>query len=402
MVGLADIVTYAHMRSFQKTLSNFTLVDATDLFDDIRAVKSPEEMENLRETSRILKQVFNSLEAHLRPGVLEIDAMAEADDGTAPTIVSIHRHDAPEHTRNPDHFFMVTFSKPVANIDISDFVALGASDEWWRVWHVRRFGLDDGDPFLKPCNKNTSRIYEHLRGDARWDLSARLAAECDRREDFSRQFIVEVGSREIRDGRVRTVRLAMTDGQDLQDVWGNRLDPSLPSGAHYQTFTVDRERPRPLMSADVDTHDGPGAFNTFYISIDFGEPVNGTFSSRFIRVDGGYHNGGWAFRHGPGDRRYRLSIGPSGTDDITVTIPDRAGVEDLAGNPNLAAEPLVIPYHPGALNLTAPPDRTFTAGTPIDVPPLPQAFRPPTDDTYELTGQGGGALPSWLLLSVEN
>ena len=79
VVGLADIVTYAHMRSFQKTLSGFTLVDATDLFDDIRAVKSPEEMENLRETSRILKQVFNSLEAHLRPGVLEIDAMAEAE-----------------------------------------------------------------------------------------------------------------------------------------------------------------------------------------------------------------------------------------------------------------------------------------------------------------------------------
>ncbi len=79
IVGLADIVTYAHMRAFQKTLSGNTLVDATDLFDDIRAIKSPEEMENLRETSRILKQVFRSLEAHLRPGVLEIDAMAEAE-----------------------------------------------------------------------------------------------------------------------------------------------------------------------------------------------------------------------------------------------------------------------------------------------------------------------------------
>ena len=78
MAGLADITTYALMSGLQKTVPGSTLVDATDLFDDIRIIKSPEEMENHRETSRILRQVFRSLEAHIRPGALEIDVMAEA------------------------------------------------------------------------------------------------------------------------------------------------------------------------------------------------------------------------------------------------------------------------------------------------------------------------------------
>ncbi len=78
MAGLADITTYALMSGLQKTVPGSTLVDATDLFDDIRIIKSPEEMENHRETSRILRQVFRSLEGHIRPGALEIDVMAEA------------------------------------------------------------------------------------------------------------------------------------------------------------------------------------------------------------------------------------------------------------------------------------------------------------------------------------
>jgi Xaa-Pro aminopeptidase len=78
MAGLADITTYALMSGLGKLAPGATLVDATDLFDDVRVKKSPEEMENHRETSRILEQVFRSLEAHIRPGALEIDVMAEA------------------------------------------------------------------------------------------------------------------------------------------------------------------------------------------------------------------------------------------------------------------------------------------------------------------------------------
>jgi Xaa-Pro aminopeptidase len=79
IVGLADITSAAHYAGFQEAFGKTaTLVDATDIFDDIKAVKSDEEIENLRETSRIIALVFRSLEGHIRPGAIERDILAEA------------------------------------------------------------------------------------------------------------------------------------------------------------------------------------------------------------------------------------------------------------------------------------------------------------------------------------
>ena len=79
IVGQADITSAAHYQQFQDAFGKTaTLIDATDFFDDIRAIKSDEEMENLRETSRIIAQVFTSLEGHIRPGAIERDVLAEA------------------------------------------------------------------------------------------------------------------------------------------------------------------------------------------------------------------------------------------------------------------------------------------------------------------------------------
>ena len=79
IVGLADITSAAHYRQFQDAFGDTaTLIDATDFFDDIRSIKSAEEMDNLRETSRIIAQVFTSLEGHIRPGAIERDVLAEA------------------------------------------------------------------------------------------------------------------------------------------------------------------------------------------------------------------------------------------------------------------------------------------------------------------------------------
>jgi Xaa-Pro aminopeptidase len=78
VVGLADITPAAHFASMQRALPKARFRDATDLFDDVRAVKSREELDNLAETSAILRTVYRSLEAQLRPGVTHRDAMAEA------------------------------------------------------------------------------------------------------------------------------------------------------------------------------------------------------------------------------------------------------------------------------------------------------------------------------------
>ncbi len=78
VVGLADITAVADFENMKKSLPDATFTDATDLFDDIRAIKSEEELDNVRETSDMLRTAFQALEAQIRPGVREIDVLAEA------------------------------------------------------------------------------------------------------------------------------------------------------------------------------------------------------------------------------------------------------------------------------------------------------------------------------------
>lgn len=78
VVGLGEVAGHDHLVELRKHAPQATLVDATDAFDDVRAVKSDEEIANLEETSAILRAVFTALEAELRPGTLVRDVLAEA------------------------------------------------------------------------------------------------------------------------------------------------------------------------------------------------------------------------------------------------------------------------------------------------------------------------------------
>jgi len=78
VVGLADVTPAAHIEQMRLASPAVTFEDATDLFDDVRAVKSEEELGHLSETSAILRQVFRAMEPQIRPGVTHRDVMAEA------------------------------------------------------------------------------------------------------------------------------------------------------------------------------------------------------------------------------------------------------------------------------------------------------------------------------------
>lgn len=78
IVGLHDAAASAHVQQLRDSAPGVTFSDAADLFDGVRAIKSDEEIGNLRETSMILRKVFAALEAELRPGVPERDVLAEA------------------------------------------------------------------------------------------------------------------------------------------------------------------------------------------------------------------------------------------------------------------------------------------------------------------------------------
>ena len=58
-------------------LPNVELVDITDEFDLIKALKSPEEMELVRETARLHDAIFSALPGIIRPGMMEYQIRAE-------------------------------------------------------------------------------------------------------------------------------------------------------------------------------------------------------------------------------------------------------------------------------------------------------------------------------------
>lgn len=78
LVGLAEAAPAAHVRALEAAAPDATFADAGALFDDVRSIKSGEEIENLRETSRVLLSVFDALAAEIRPGVPEWDIAGEA------------------------------------------------------------------------------------------------------------------------------------------------------------------------------------------------------------------------------------------------------------------------------------------------------------------------------------
>lgn len=77
IVGM-DILSVNDHEMIKAALPDARLVDATDLFDDFRSIKSQEELDSLYETSAILRRVFEALNAEIRPGVQHRTVMAHA------------------------------------------------------------------------------------------------------------------------------------------------------------------------------------------------------------------------------------------------------------------------------------------------------------------------------------
>jgi Xaa-Pro aminopeptidase len=77
LVGLADVIAVGDLQLLEQGLPAAHLEDATMLFDAVRAIKSAEEIDYLRETSEVLKRAYTAMEAVLRPGISERQVIAE-------------------------------------------------------------------------------------------------------------------------------------------------------------------------------------------------------------------------------------------------------------------------------------------------------------------------------------
>ena len=226
----------------------------------------------------------------------------EAADTTAPTVERIERHDgasAQDELTNADTLtFRVTFSEAVENVsaDGSDFDASGTT------------------------------------GDA----SAATVVTGN-----NAQYIVTVsgGDLDEYDGKVG---LTFAAGQDIDDAADNALDDTLPTGASYQTYTLDNTAPTVLVTAEPGTHSGTSS--TISITITFSEPVRNFVENDVTVVGAATSN----FTGGDNDTRYGVTLTPSGNADATVRVlANRA--QDAAGNGNGASATRTVLYlAPGA------------------------------------------------------
>ena len=144
VVGLGDIAAPMHVAELQAAARALELVDATDAFDDLRAVKSSEELANLEETSEILRTVFTALEAELRPGTLVRDVLAEAhrlcrQHGCVDGIAMFSRPPMPTFTHGID--------EPIESTDVFviDLEWGGPSGYWLELRRCYSFGEPPAD-----------------------------------------------------------------------------------------------------------------------------------------------------------------------------------------------------------------------------------------------------------------
>ena len=287
-------------------------------------------------------------------------------DTTPPRIVSVQRTgDERERTSASTLGFDVTFSEPV-HVDSGDLEIARSPGSWRRV--QMNTGMHDdemgrlkvaGDSYYKPCDPDEDRIRAHLDDGTASRLIERLDDECNRREQLSRHWHVLASGGAMSGAIHFEVDLVVAANHDMADIHGNRLDPTLPTGDHYQGYTIDRLRPTPLLSADVETHDGSTPFE---VTVDFTRPVKGfrvdDLRTRNATID--------ELRGSDGDQEYFLTVTPQGTRDVGIRVrgytttrvwrgfrnrPSRnlivrhkpTGVRDRAGNGNLAATQLSVP-----------------------------------------------------------
>ena len=238
-------------------------------------------------------------------------------DTTAPTVLSVERHDPAGSPTNADSLtWRVTFSEDVANVDLSDFTAAGTTAT------------------LAVTEATASSVFDVTASGG--DLA----------------------------GLNGTVTLGFATAQDIADTSTppNALADTAPSGTDERSWVVDNAAPTVTIAA-------PAAANApFTATFTFSGPVTG-FALADITVGNGAAS---AFADTDGGTTYTATITPAAEGEVTLDVAADVA-EDAAGNGNVAAEqvsvthdmtrPTVTITAPDAAN--APFTATFTFSGPV-------------------------------------
>jgi Xaa-Pro dipeptidase len=74
-----DEMTMDEYMSFQEALAQYRIVKAEDAIDEVRAVKSPKEIDLMRSAAEVCDEAFQCFKETAKPGVREFEAVAEME-----------------------------------------------------------------------------------------------------------------------------------------------------------------------------------------------------------------------------------------------------------------------------------------------------------------------------------
>ena len=228
-------------------------------------------------------------------------------DNTAPRVSSIARKTPLEETTNADSLtWTVSFDEAVQNVDPADFSVTGGS---------------------------TATVTGATRGNtaAVWEITASGGDLADYNGN---------------------VGLALAANQNIQDLAGNDLTDTTPTGTN-DSYILNNTRPT------VSIDNAPGDVtdrSPFPVDIEFSKDVAG-FELSDITVTNG---AAATLTVKTASSLYSVEITPSGTGDITIEIAADV-VQDAAGNGNSAASPVTVSY-----DATAPRISSVVRKTPAE------------------------------------
>ena len=188
--GINHVMHYGDVVRLQRQLSGVEWVDATKPVDDVMAVKSPEELAAMKDTTDRIIVALDILRENFAPGRSELEVMSLAVqklnelgclDGIAhlSTETRPFFHPASEHVFTPDDVIKVSleFAGPTGYwIELAGIYSFKEpSDRLYRYYETTWLALDNVAKILKPgaVGGDVTRAVEATYRDAGWNVTQR-------------------------------------------------------------------------------------------------------------------------------------------------------------------------------------------------------------------------------------
>lgn len=224
--------TFLHdeVKGLEKALPNATLVDASAILQEMRMVKSPEEIEMLRRAGKVARKVVDAMIATARPGVTDAAVYAEMirtqiANGGEPNIFNLFSSGPVEHPPQEIWHLLHGCDQPLT----PSMRPLQPGDLVIAEWHTKFGGYRCHTEYTVYLGKRAPKELLHI-----WDVSV----EC---LEASKRALT--AGRTIREAVAMIRKPAERAGLDFVELGFHAMgtaSPEFPTVIYYEGFGSDR------------------------------------------------------------------------------------------------------------------------------------------------------------------